>query len=98
LLALQADAPFGSDPVTSLGEGWVLLGLLRLHLVAPVVGLDPAAQPAMERDSILHRLDSWLEPELQVSMQFGISILLVNVLLLTSLRLCGVLYRNWCFS
>lgn len=54
------------DLPSSSGMAWALLGLLRLKLVAPSAGIDPAARPALARDSLLTAQETSLKPELEV--------------------------------
>lgn len=49
-----------------LGHAWALLGLLRLQLLAPNPGVDPASKPFLERAAILHETDAWLQVEKKV--------------------------------
>lgn len=56
----------GERGEAKLGEAWAMLGLLRLRLVSPAAGVDPALEPALQRDGILILNRSLLKPELQV--------------------------------
>lgn len=49
-----------------VGRAWFLLGILRLTLLAPTAGTDPAAEPCLEREAVLHQIDTWLAPEKKV--------------------------------
>lgn len=61
----------GGDSVSKmrkLGKAWVLLGVLRLQLLAPSSGIDPAAIPSLRRDAVLHEAEAWLGVEKRASL------------------------------
>lgn len=60
LINLQEDSV---SNLRRLGEAWVLLGLLRLQLLAPKSDIDPAAIPSLEREAVLHEAKDWLGVE-----------------------------------
>ncbi|MEW5303413.1 MAG: hypothetical protein WDW36_006109 [Sanguina aurantia] len=51
------------------GRAWTLLGLLRLHLVAPPPGIDPAGKYSLKRDHLDSEIHGSIAPELQVRTQ-----------------------------
>lgn len=74
-------ADTASNPATSLqhasaeqtakeskirGSAWVMLGMLRLHLAAPPVGIDPVGKYALKKVHIERRLTEDVLPETEV--------------------------------
>ncbi|MEW5309894.1 MAG: hypothetical protein WDW38_001740 [Sanguina aurantia] len=49
------------------GRAWTLLGLLRLHLVAPPPGIDPAGKYSLKRDHLDSEIHGSIAPELQLA-------------------------------
>ena len=62
----QTAGPEDTHSLRTLGESWVNLGMARLRLVAPLAAVDPSVLPALQRESVLHRVECWLKPELKV--------------------------------
>ena len=54
------------EELMARGRAWCLLGTMRLHLVAPPHGLDPAAKHRVKRDHCLRIIHQELQPELEV--------------------------------
>ncbi len=63
LLSADAARP-GPEGLRARGEAWALLGLARLHLLAPPPGADPAAKHALLRRHALELLAWRVRPEL----------------------------------
>lgn len=55
-----------AEAAANLGLAWVYLGWLRLRLLRPEPGIDPASEPYLERERILHEKEAWLLIEKQV--------------------------------
>ncbi|GMH33343.1 hypothetical protein BSKO_01177 [Bryopsis sp. KO-2023] len=55
--------------VFKLGRAWVLLGSLRLHLVLPSPGLDPAGKTAHKISHIRSLIKQQIDPDLRVRNQ-----------------------------
>jgi hypothetical protein len=47
-------------------RAWTLLGLARLHLVAPPPGTDPARKAELRRGHLLAVIEQQTDPEIQV--------------------------------
>lgn len=58
-----------AEGLLARGRVWALLALLRLHLLLPPVGADPAAKYGLVRQHTLSLLRCQVEPELAVRRQ-----------------------------
>ena len=61
----------GAESVLALGRVWALLAALRLHLLLPPAGADPAAKHGLVRAHALSTLRCQVEPELAVRRQYA---------------------------
>jgi hypothetical protein len=62
--------PCSAADLATAGRNWALLGLVRLHLLVPPAGVDPAGKYGLQRDHCLRMADLQLEAELRVRREF----------------------------
>lgn len=56
--------------IVNIGKAWILLGALRLHLVLPPPGIDPAGKVAFKHQHTVSWVQEQLEPELEARSRF----------------------------
>ena len=64
--ALQPAGDVG-EPLLLLGHAWLLLGSMRLQLLQPPPGIDPAGKYGLRRRHLADQIQQQLEPEIWVS-------------------------------